>query len=66
MTTTYHIAHDEDCNLCDATARVITCEMCGVSAQITDCGHMVQPRPIASDGSTDICWSCAIDVECDR
>jgi len=42
-----------------------TCSACGASAQLTDCGHLAQPRPIAagradgSDGQHDYCSYCA-------
>lgn len=54
-----HIANDDDCASCGARAEQRTCERCGVSARIVDCGCKQQPRPIAADAS------CG-DLYCDR
>jgi len=59
------VANDPACPACAAQPRLRRCDECGVSAWITDCGHMAQPRPIAAgryDGSRidrDFCSSCA-------
>ena len=47
------------CKYCDEPARYRTCEVCGESAWIIDCGHYSQPRPIAADEyGHDICDDC--------
>jgi hypothetical protein len=48
MTATIH--DDTDCDHCGSKATRRTCEGCGVTALITDCGHLDQPRPIAPYG----------------
>lgn len=59
------IRDDDDCNICEVTARKLTCERCGTSARITDCGHHSQPRPIAGgdadghQGHKTYCADCA-------
>ena len=63
--TAHSIPDDEECPECGAEPVGRTCVVCRVSAWITDCGHMAQPRPIAAgreDGSDlhrDYCESCA-------
>lgn len=37
------------CNRCGEPAKYRTCETCGESAWIIDCGHYAQPRPLAAD-----------------
>ncbi len=57
MTNT--IANDTTCTDCGAEPRFLACIGCGVSAQITDCGHMAQPRPIAPDATgRPVCDTC--------
>lgn len=52
-TGTHHIPDDpEMCDVCGTRAEWRTCDDCGLSARILDCGHMAQPRPIAA-GRTD-------------
>ena len=52
------IPDDLDCPHCGLRAERRTCEDCGVSAMITDCGHERQPRPISADGGHDYCDAC--------
>ena len=51
---------DKICSECGAKPRYITCDFCGRSGYITDCGHQSQPRPIAAteDGWRVICEDC--------
>ena len=59
----------ERCPDCNRTGHVRTCNDCGVSAYLVDCGDYAQPRPIASgrvDGSDqghDYCDDCALDLD---
>lgn len=59
-----YLCIDAECTRCDAKARLRTCHSCGVQAIITDCGHFMQPRPIAAgrsdgtDGHHDYCTDC--------
>ena len=48
------------CPRCGAAAEYRTCEVCGTSAWIIDCGHYSQPRPIAAsqDGQRYLCEDC--------
>lgn len=63
--TTEYLCVDDDCSICGTTARERTCDDCGAVAIVTDCGHQVQPRPIAAgrtDGRQmhrDYCTDCA-------
>ena len=63
------IADDADCTTpgcCGAIAQRVECCRCGVTARITECGHLSQPRPIASgtacgnDATRIYCAACAI------
>jgi hypothetical protein len=55
-----YIPDDSPCAVCERQPQRRTCDSCGVSACITDCGHLVQPRPIAADNMTGhaICAAC--------
>ena len=55
------IRDDEDCGRCGVAAVRRTCDECGVSAMITDCGCQIQPRPIAADGRRTYCDDCYED-----
>jgi hypothetical protein len=53
------------CPECGTQAQLRTCDDCGETAWIIDCGHMSQPRPIAggrsdgSEGHRTFCTDCA-------
>jgi hypothetical protein len=53
------------CPECGTKAQLRTCDDCGETAWIIDCGHMSQPRPIAggrsdgSEGHRTFCEDCA-------
>lgn len=54
------ICDDNDCERCGARAARISCDDCGASGVVTDCGHREQPRPIAAsqfDGRA-VCEGC--------
>jgi len=48
------------CPDCGTRAEYRTCEVCGTSAWVIDCGHYPQPRPIAAsqDGQRYLCEDC--------
>jgi hypothetical protein len=50
---------DSTCAACGVEPKLRTCDRCGVSAMITDCGHRSQPRPIAAAGVDMLCDACA-------
>jgi len=60
-----HGPHDDPCADCGAVPATRTCADCGATADITDCGHQPQPRPLAAgraDGSDmghTYCETCA-------
>lgn len=59
MPTTIWIDNDEPCKWCAAQPHKRTCADCNATADITDCGHMSQPRPIAADErGDDLCDEC--------
>lgn len=47
-----HAADDPEpeCARCEVQREQWTCDDCGLSALLIDCGHYDQPRPIAHDG----------------
>jgi hypothetical protein len=53
------------CSMCGARAQQRTCDGCGLTTRILDCGDMPQPRPIAagradaSDLGRTYCATCA-------
>ncbi len=51
----------ERCPDCGETTELMTCEKCGNSGHIINCGHFAQPRPIAGDDGHSICCECADD-----
>lgn len=59
----------EGCTACGTPRKERQCCVCGVIGLVIDCGHMKQPRPIASgraDGSDlgyDFCVDCAQEKE---
>lgn len=53
------ITDDTECLSCGEKPTQRTCENCGVSAMITDCGCKEQPRPIAADGHHNYCDECS-------
>lgn len=55
----YDSEHDT-CETCDVEAVHRTCDDCGESGWIVDCGHRAQPRPIAADGSRVVCDACSV------
>ena len=60
MTTTT-IADDieTECPACGEPRRQYTCRRCGVSAQLINCGHYAQPRPISGLTGETLCDACA-------
>lgn len=62
---TNHEHEGGECPQCNTPAQHRRCTECGTTAWIIDCGHMAQPRPIASgraDGSDlqqHYCDDCA-------
>lgn len=57
------IEDDEACPWCGTQPKEYTCDTCGISAMLTDCGHMAQPRPIAADDRGNaICDACVSDL----
>ncbi len=71
MDTTTTPTNDATCGACGTEPERRTCSECGRSAMITDCGHMPQPRPIASgrSGGTEMslvfCARCANESDSD-
>ena len=54
---------DTDCDTCEVKAEERTCDDCGKSAVIADCGHQAQPRPIAASPDGRLrCDGCAEEV----
>ena len=67
MTMTTMIADDiePECPACGEPRREYTCRRCGVSAQLINCGHYHQPRPISGlTGETlcDACWKHSVEL----
>lgn len=59
MATTDLYCDDTTCEACGATPSEYVCDGCGVRGNVTDCGHMAQPRPIAADGHKSYCDECS-------
>ena len=57
MATTHQT--DTDCDRCGIRAETRTCEDCGLTLTITDCGHYAQPRPIAASQYQGHDYTCA-------
>lgn len=53
------LTHDTDCPDCHIRAESRTCEDCGRTLTITDCGHYQQPRPIAASQYQGHGYACA-------
>ena len=59
------IPNDAACPQCGARPERISCCRGGIGAALTNCGHMVQPRPIAAgradgtDSGRTYCGECA-------
>jgi predicted RNA-binding protein with PUA domain len=46
------------CRECGVPSEERTCRRCGVSAQLVDCGHYAQPRPISGAAGETLCDAC--------
>jgi hypothetical protein len=46
------------CPFCHTKADYRSCDICGKSAWIIDCGHYDQPRTISGDESETTCGDC--------
>ena len=58
---------EESCPACGTPRQTYTCDDCGVSAKLIDCGHYAQPRPIAQDGGGSVyCDDCFDERESGR
>lgn len=60
----YEFDDGECCADCGTKADILTCKGCGIVGRIVDCGHLDQPRPIASNGrfgSDPSCYDCEAD-----
>ena len=53
------IENDEACTDCGEEPELRTCVECGISAEMVDCGHQDQPRPLAADQDGEVrCDDC--------
>ena len=60
MTTTPEIANDPPCQACGTQPEQRECTDCAKSADIVDCGHQDQPRPLAADQDGEVrCETCS-------
>ena len=57
----YIFSDDPSCRVCQTAPTARKCRDCGTSATITDCPHMLQPRPIAREKGEDILCSFCQD-----
>lgn len=67
MTSTPEIANDPPCQDCGAEPQRRECIVCARSADIVDCGHQDQPRPLAVDRDGRVrCETCTLtdNTEC--